>query len=154
MKNTLLALLFLLPLALAAQEDAFGPQKKDNLIIITTDTIDRQALEKAAKNLIDMGFTIKEKDAGKGTLTTNQYDYKKGKLVLNLQIDSNELKIYGEYEPNLALLSGDEKPKPLRDKINCDGNKGSSVREAWNIMDAYSNQLTQVLQGTVSYAKW
>jgi hypothetical protein len=154
MKTTLYILLFLFPFTLMAQEDAFGPQKKDNLIIITTDTIDTHALEKAVKSLTDMGFSIKEKDAGKGTVTTNQYDYKKGKMVLKILIDSNELKITGEYEPNMALVSGADNPKALREKINCDGNKGSAVREAWNIMDAYSNQLTQVLQGSVSYAKW
>jgi hypothetical protein len=154
MKNALLVLLLLFPFALIAQEDAFGPQKKDNLIIITTDTIDRKALDKAAKNLIDMGFTIKEKNADKRTLTTNMYDYKKGKMVLHIMIDSNELKISGEYEPNIALVSGEDKPKPFKDRINCEGNKGSAVREAWNIMDAYSNQMTHVLQGSVSYAKW
>lgn len=154
MKNALLVILLSFPFALLAQEDAFGPQKKDNLIIITTDTIDRKALEKAAKNLIEMGFTIKEMDNGKGTLTTNMYDYKKGKMVLHIMIDSNELKITGEFEPNLALVSGEDKPKTFKDRINCDGNKGSAVREAWNIMDAFSNQMTQVLQGSVSYAKW
>jgi hypothetical protein len=153
MKNTLLAILFLFPFISMGQEDAFGPSKKDNMIIVTTDTVDRQALNKAAKSLTEMGFTIKTKDAVNGTATTNPYDYKKGKLVLNVLVALNEIKIYGDYEPNLALLSGDEKPKPLKNDIAFEGNKGSAVKDAWNIMDAFANQLTQVLKGTVSYAK-
>ena len=154
MKNTLLIFLFLLPFTGWSQEDAFGPKKNDNLIIITTDTIDREALNKAVKNLTDMGFTIKEKSGAKGTIKTDPYDFKKGKLTLNILIESNELKIYGEFEQNLAFVSGADNPKPFKDKINYEGNKGSAMKEAWNIMDAYSNQLTQVLKGSVSYAKW
>lgn len=154
MKNIFFALLLLTPFFTMAQEDAFGPQKKDNLIIITTDTVDQQALNKAIESLIEMGFSIKGKDAGKGTVTTNQYDYKKGKMVLSITVLLNEIKITGEFEPNLSLLSGDEKPKPLKDRIRFEGNKGTAIKDAWNIMDAYANQLTQVLQGSVSYARW
>ena len=111
MKNSILFFLFLLPLTMIAQEDAFGPQKKDNLIIVTTDTVDAGALNKAAKCLIDMGFTIKNKNVGAGTILTNDYDYKKGKLSLNILTALNELKIWGEFEPNLALISGSEKPQ-------------------------------------------
>jgi hypothetical protein len=153
MKNLLLVLLFL-PMIAMSQEDAFGPQKKDNLIIITTDTIDRQALNKAVKTLIDNGFTIKETKIEKGTIITDPYDYKKGKLTLNILIALNEIKIWGDYEPNLALISGADKPKTLKDQINFEGTKDSAVKEAWNIMDSYANQLTQVLKGSVSYAKW
>jgi hypothetical protein len=154
MKNAILLLFFLLPFTITAQEDAFGPQKKDNLIIITTDTLDNHVMDKAVKSLTDMGFTIREKDAVKRTVTTNQYDYKKGKMVLNILIDSNQIKIYGEYESNLAVVSGADKPKALRERINFEGNAGSAVKEAWNTMDAFASQLTQVLQGSVSYTKW
>jgi hypothetical protein len=153
MKNTIIAFILLFPYIMMAQEDAFGPQKKDNLIIVTTDTVDSKALNKAMKSLIDMGFTIKTKDADNGMATTNPYDYKKGKLVLNVLVTLNEIKIYGDYEPNLALVSGANKPDTLKDRINFEGNKGSAVKEAWNIMDAFANQLTQVLKGTLSYAK-
>ena len=153
MKNVILVLVLLLPLQIFAQEDAFGPQKKDNLIIITTDTVDRQALNKAVKSLIDMGFTIKEKSAEKGTINTDPYDYKKGKLTLSILITLNEIKVSGDFEPNLALVSGADKPRSLKDQINFEGGKGSAVKEAWNIMDAYANQITQVLKGSLSYAK-
>lgn len=154
MKNIFLILLFLLPFIAKSQEDAFGPQRNDNLIIITTDTVDTKAMNKAVKNLIDMGFTIKEKNAEKGTITTDSYDYKKGRLILNILISLNEIKISGDYEANLALISGENKPQSFKNKINFEGAKDTAVKEAWNIMDAYANQLTQILKGSVSYAKW
>lgn len=127
--------------------------KKDDLIVVTTDTVDSQALNKVIKNLIEMGFTIKEKDGTAGTVTTNPYDYKKGKLVLNVLVILNEIKIYGDYEPNLALISGEDKPETFKDRIHYEGNKGTAVKEAWNIMDAFANQLVQLMKGTISYAK-
>lgn len=154
MKKTLLAFLLLFPFISMAQEKTIWPQKKDNLIIITTDTIDSQALDKSVKSLVNMGFTIREQNVEKGTVRTNAYDYKKGKLTLNILIDSNEIKIFGDFEPNLSLLSGDKNPKPFKDRIAFEGNLGSAVRDAWNIMDAYANQLTQIFPGSVSYAKW
>ena len=154
MKNTILFILSLMPLTIFAQEDAFGPQKKDNLIIVTTDTIDAGAFNQAAKCLIDMGFTIKSKNVGAGKITTNDYDYKKGKLSLNILIALNELKVWGEFEPNLALISGSDKPKTLRERISFAGAKGNADKEAWNTMDAYANQIMQILKGSVSYAKW
>ena len=153
MKNIFLAFILFVPFFAMGQEDAFGPQKKDNLIIVTTDTVDQKALDKAVKNLIEMGFTIKKQDPGEGSVITDTYEYKKGRLVLNLLIDLNEVKIYGDYEPNLALLSGDNQPKPLKNSIAFEGNKGTAVKDAWNIMDAFASQLSQVLQGSVSYAK-
>lgn len=153
MKTTLLAILFLIPFFSEAQEDAFGPQKKDDLIVVTTDTVDSQALNKIMKTLIEVGFTIKSKDTDAGMVTTNTYDFKKGKLTLNVLVALNEIKIYGDYEPNLAFVSGANKPDALRDRINFEGNKGSAVKEAWNIMDSFANQLIHVLQGTLSYAK-
>ncbi len=153
MKNTLLAFLLFFPFFSMGQEDAFGPSKKDNLIVVTTDTVDERALDKAVKNLIEMGFTIKQQDPGAGTVITNPYEYKKGRLVLNLLIALNEIKIYGDYESNLSLLSGDNQPKPLKNPIAYEGNKGTAVKDAWNIMDAFASQLSQVLQGSVSYAK-
>ena len=153
MNNILLAFLLLIPFLSMGQEDAFGPQRKDDLIVVTTDTVDSQALSKIMKSLIEMGFTIKTKDADTGMVTTNSYDYKKGKMVLNVISALNEIKIYGDYEANLALVSGANKPDALKDRINFEGNKGSAVKEAWNIMDAFANQLTHVMPGTVSYAK-
>jgi hypothetical protein len=153
MKKILLGFLLLVPFLSMAQEDAFGPQKKDDLIIVTTDTVDSQALSKIIKSLTGMGFTIKTKDADAGIVTTNPYDYKKGKMILNVISSLNEIKIYGDYEPNLALVSGANKPGALKDKISFEGAKDSAVKEAWNIMDAFANELTHVLSGTVSYAK-
>jgi hypothetical protein len=154
MKNSILFILLLMPMTMFAQEDAFGPQKKDNLIIVTTDTVDAGALNKAVKCLIDNGYTIKSKDVGAGTIITNVYDYRKGKLSLNIIIALNELKIWGEFEPNLALISGSEKSKTLRERISFLGAKGNADKEAWNTMDAYANQISQTLKGSVSYAKW
>jgi len=154
MKNALLVLILILPCIVMAQVTASGPQKKDNLIIVSTDTVNQQALNKAAKNLIDMGFTIKEKNPKQGTITTDPYDYKKGKLTLNILISLNELRIWGEFEPNLALISGADKPHSLKDRINHEGNKGSAVQDAWNIMDAYANQMSQILGGSIRYVKW
>ena len=154
MKNTLLALLFLFTLTLIAQEDAFGPQKKDNLIIVTTDTVDTNALNKTAKSLKDMGFSIKNKNVESGTIVTSDYDYKKGRMALNVIVTLNEIKIWGEFEPNLALISGGNNAKPLRERISFAGVKGNAEREAWNVMDAYANQISQSLKGSISYAKW
>ena len=154
MKNSILFFLFLLPLTIFAQEDAFGPQKKDNLIIVITDTVDAGAFNKAVKCLIDMGFTIKSKNAGAGTIMTNDYNYKKGKLSLNMLVALNEIKIWGEFEPNLAFISGSDKPKTLRERISFIGVKGNADKEAWNTMDAFANQFSQILKGTISYAKW
>ena len=144
----------MLPFLAMSQEDAFGPQKKDNMIIVTTDTIDNQALNKAAKNLIDMGFTIKEKNVKAGTITTDSYDYKRGKLTLNILINSNEIKIWGEYQPNLAFISGENKPRTLKERISFIGVKGSADKEAWNVMDAYAGQISQILKGPITYTKW
>lgn len=154
MKNTILILLFLLPITLMAQEDAFGPQKNDNLIIVTTDTVDRSALNKAAKSLTDMGFTIKEKSIETGSITTDTYDFKRGKLTLRVLFTLNEIKISGDFETNLSLISGGNKPNPIKGKIAFEGIKGSAVKEAWNIMDAYANDLTTALKGVVSYSKF
>lgn len=154
MKNALLILILILPCIVMAQVAASGPQRKDNLIIVSTDTVNRQALNKAARNLIDMGFTIKEKNAQKGTIITDTYDYKKGKLTLNILISLNELRIWGDFEPNLALISGADKPNSLKDRINYEGKKESAVEDAWNIMDAYANQMSQILGGSIRYIKW
>lgn len=154
MKNSILFLLLLLPLTMMAQEDAFGPQKKDNMIIVTTDTVDANALNKAAKCLIDMGFAIKNKNVAAGTILTNDYDYKKGRLALNILIATNEIKIWGEFEPNLAVISGSNTPKPLRERISFVGVKGNADKDAWNVMDAYANQISEILKASISYAKW
>jgi hypothetical protein len=154
MKNLLLLFLLVFPFALIAQEDAFGPQKNDNVIVVTTDTVDKSALDKTAKLLNNQGFNIKEIDSQKGTLSTNAFDYKKGKLNLHVQVNLNEIKIYGEFEPNLAITSSADKPKQLTLKINYEGVKGSPGKEAWNVMDAFANSLAQELQASVSYLKW
>lgn len=154
MKNILLLFFLVFPLALIAQEDAFGPQKNDNVIVVTTDTVDKNAFNKVIKLLNDQGFAIDEKDQLKGTLSTATYDYKYGKLILHVQINLNEIKLYGEYEPNLAIVSGADKPKQLTKKISFEGIKGSPGKEAWNVMDAFANSLSQELQASVSYLKW
>jgi|GEM_PF-2499228 len=154
MKNILLIFLFLLPFTLMAQKDALGPHKNDNVIVVTTDTVDKTALEKAISALIDQGFTIKEKNIEKGTIITNPYDYKKGNLIINVQVASNEIKIYGEYGTNLAVVSGANKPKQITMKVNYEGVKGGSAKEAWSVMDAFANQLAQILKASVSYLKW
>jgi len=154
MKNILLLILFIFPFTVVAQEDAFGPQENDNVIIVTTDTVDQSALNKTEKALKEQGFTIKVKDLKKGTLSTDPYDFKMGKLTLNVIVALNEIKIIGDYESNLALSSGAGSPKPLKNKISYEGIKGSSSKEAWIIMDTFANQLVIDLQGSVSYAKW
>ena len=154
MKNILLLILFIFPITLFAQEDAFGPQENDNMVIVTTDTVDQSALNKAEKTLKEQGFTIKEKDLKKGTLSTNAYDFKMGKLTLNVIVALNEIKITGEYESNLAMSSGAGNPKPFKKKISYEGIKGSISKEAWINMDTFANQLVIDLQGSISYAKW
>ena len=123
-------------------------------MFVSTDTLNKNALEKASSTLINQGFTIQEKNKIKGTLTTKPYIYDKGKLVINIKISLNEIRIYGMFEPNLAIISGADKPKQLTRKIHYEETEGSSVREAWNIMNAFANQLAEVVQGSVSYLKW
>jgi hypothetical protein len=154
MKRTLLFLIFLLPLTLWAQKGILSPEKNDNVIVVSTDTLNKTALEKASFTLINQGFTIREKDKVKGTLTTDPYSYDKGMLVINIEVSSNEIKIYGMFEPNLAIISGANNPRQLTRKIHYEEAEGSSVRRAWNIMDAFANQLAQSLQASVTYLKW
>jgi hypothetical protein len=154
MKRTLLFLIFLLPLTLWAQKGILSPEKNDNVIVVSTDTLNKTALEKASSTLINQGFTIREKDKVKGSLITDPYSYDKGMLVINIEVSSNEIKIYGMFEPNLAIISGANNPRQLTRKIHYEEAEGSSVRRAWNIMDAFANQLAQSLQASVTYLKW
>lgn len=154
MKHAFLYLIFIFPLTLFAQKNILHPDRNDNVIVVSTDTLNKNALEKASSTLINQGFTIQEKNKIKGTLTTKPYIYDKGKLVINIKISLNEIRIYGMFEPNLAIISGADKPKQLTRKIHYEETEGSSVREAWNIMNAFANQLAEVVQGSVSYLKW
>lgn len=154
MKYVLVYMYFLLPFTLCAQKDILSPDKNDNVIVVSTDTLNKNALEKASSTLINQGFTIHKKNKAQGTLTTNPYFYDKGKLILNVEVSLNEIKIYGMFEPNLAIISGADNPKQITRKIHYEEAEETSVRKAWNIMSAFANQLAQSLQASVTYLKW
>ncbi len=154
MKKAVWILIFLLPFMLHAQKSILNPQKNDNVIVVTTDTIDKRAFVKAVSVLINQGFTIREKNTEKGTLVTDLYDYEKGKIIIYMETALNEIKIHGVYEPNLGVISGAGKSGQFTLKVHYGENTGNSGREAWNIMDAFANQLAQVLNASVTYLKW
>lgn len=154
MKQVVLFFIFLFPFTLQAQKDILSPEKNDNVIVVSTDTLYKNALEKTSSALISQGFTIGEKDKTKGTLATNPYSFDKGKLVIHVEVVSNEIKIYGMFEPNLAIISGANNPRQLIKKIHYEETEGSPNRKAWNIMDAFANQLAQILGASVTYLKW
>jgi hypothetical protein len=154
MKGIALIFFIFLSLENQAQKGIFGPQRNDNVIVVTTDTLYKNVIQKAASVLISQGFTIDDKNTGNDTLSTNPYSYDNGKLIIHLRIISNEIRIYGMFEPNLAIISGANKPRQITRKIYYLEAEENQVRKAWNIMDAFANQLAQVLQASVTYLKW
>jgi len=150
MKYALLMMVCLFPFTLCAQEEFLRPDHGDNIIIVSTDTLNKSAFEKASSTLISQGFTIKKKNNVKKILITDPFSYDTGKLTLNIEVSLNEIKIYGMFEPNLAIISGAGTPKQLARKIYYEEAEDSSVRKAWNIMDAFANQLAETLQAYVT----
>lgn len=135
----IITIFFFLIISLFTKSQAQTSTKKASKIIVLVKDSANTLLDRIVGVLYDKGFTIDQKDEKVKFIATNDLPSKKWATIYNIRARINDTAIVftGKiaFNSDTDILGMKEKVKTYWD-IDYSGSKISSMREAWNAMDA------------------